>query len=85
MANPIYSYELNDPDFVWLFEQYLENNCEYCLVEEMGLPVVLIPKKDFTQIHVIEEPQKTGAAIDNNNIQNKASDGVMAHDQVQEE
>lgn len=42
MARPIYSYELEDPDFAWLLTRYRETHPACCSVEATCLPVVLI-------------------------------------------
>lgn len=48
MGRPIYSYELEDPDFAWLISNFKENNPHSTIVETSCLPVVFIGtgKKD---------------------------------------
>ena len=55
MAKAVYPYELSDPDYTWLFETYLENNVAFAVVEETGLPVVLILREKETQISIIDD------------------------------
>lgn len=42
MARAVYSYELEDPDFVWLINSFRETHPGYCLCDSPMLPVVLI-------------------------------------------
>jgi hypothetical protein len=42
MARPIYSYEMEDPDFCWLISKYKENHPSCLSVEATCLPVVII-------------------------------------------
>jgi hypothetical protein len=43
MGRPIYNYELSDPDFAWLINNFKENHPEYTFVESSGLPVLFVP------------------------------------------
>ena len=40
MARPIYPYELNDPDFLWLISNFEDSHPEWVSVESACLPVV---------------------------------------------
>ena len=42
MARPIYSYELDDPDFSWLITKYRESHPNCQTVETLSLPVIII-------------------------------------------
>ena len=42
MGRPIFSYELEDPDFCWLVSKFQETNQDYAYVENGPLPVVFI-------------------------------------------
>jgi hypothetical protein len=42
MARPVYPYELHDPDFCWLIDNFRENNPQYIMYEDTCLPLVFI-------------------------------------------
>lgn len=42
MGRPIYNYELSDPDFSWLINNFKETHPEYSLIESSGLPLVFV-------------------------------------------
>ncbi|RMG39819.1 MAG: hypothetical protein D6719_12415 [Candidatus Dadabacteria bacterium] len=42
MGRPVYPYELSDPDFTWLINNFQENNPDYCPIENSILPVVFV-------------------------------------------
>lgn len=41
-CRPLFSYEMEDPDFSWLINKFLESRPEFRVVESPCLPVVLI-------------------------------------------
>ncbi|MCB0352765.1 MAG: hypothetical protein KDD64_04545 [Bdellovibrionales bacterium] len=63
MGRPIYPYELNDPDFSWLMNNFRDTHPEYMVVEDSCLPIVLVarhaPLNDevtkITSLHAREE------------------------------
>ena len=50
MARPIYDFELTDPDFSWLLEQYQERHPKSIIIS--GTPVVLMCEDDEFLQHV---------------------------------
>lgn len=42
MARPVYPYELDDPDYYWLVNNFEENNSDYDMYCEGAEPVVFI-------------------------------------------
>lgn len=42
MCRAVYPHELNDQDFEWLVNSFLENHPEYICVECNTLPIVLL-------------------------------------------
>jgi hypothetical protein len=42
MARPVYPYELHDPDFSWLLDNFRENNPQFTLHENPCQPLVLL-------------------------------------------
>jgi hypothetical protein len=46
MARPVYPYEMSDPDFTWLFETFQESHPDYLVVQDSGIPLVLIAREN---------------------------------------
>lgn len=42
MGRPVYQYELSDPDFSWLIDNFQDSNPGYSLSESTSLPMVFI-------------------------------------------
>lgn len=42
MARPVYAHELSDPDFAWLITTYSEEHPGVLVIENPGMPVMLL-------------------------------------------
>lgn len=42
MARPVYPYELHDPDFSWLIDNFRENHPKYLMLEDTCLPLIFV-------------------------------------------
>lgn len=73
MGRPIYSHELNDPDFSWLISNFQENHPHYSAIDISSLPVVFIrtEAKDFAML-----PVPVQAAVDPSTDDLGDEDGV---------
>jgi hypothetical protein len=62
MVRGIYSHELDDVDFVWLINNFKENNPDHYTVEIPGSPIVLlwvpVDQSDSVAVEQIETNNK---------------------------
>ena len=57
MGRPVFSYELEDPDFCWLLSRFQESFPQYTYVENGQLPVVFVSGSVPVE-HQDESPHK---------------------------
>jgi hypothetical protein len=55
MARPIFDFELADPDFSWLLEQYQERHPRSVIVS--GTPIIILVETPEESPHAIEIPE----------------------------
>ncbi len=66
MGRPVYTYELNDPDFSWLIQSFQENYPEFKAVECSNLPIVFIPQE--AEIEEVRQTEQSDESKESENF-----------------
>ncbi|MGI6680983.1 MAG: hypothetical protein ACOX3T_05850 [Bdellovibrionota bacterium] len=70
MARVVYPFELSDPDFTWLINNYLEENPNIFTVQTEGCPIILLSNCEI---------------FDQNNFLNENLDNLESLDDIEKE
>ena len=76
MGRPVYTHELNDPDFTWLINSFRENNPHCVMIDTACMPVMLIREGTPLAVGTEAEPPPVPAAFEADDLEDADIDAI---------